>query len=82
MDPHQLEHLKSCTKEYKEQVKRGWKCHVGKTELQEVQDTVFNTTFFSTNCVHFSHILLPKQIEEMRSRTLPGYRYYKYIYTF
>jgi hypothetical protein len=30
------EHLKSSTKEYKEQVKRGHKHHVGKTELQQV----------------------------------------------
>jgi hypothetical protein len=36
MNPHHCQHLKSCTKEYKEIVKRGWKCRIGKTELQEV----------------------------------------------
>jgi hypothetical protein len=42
--PHILYH------EHKEQLKQGRKCHIGKTELQEVQyvfkDTLFNTTFF------------------------------------
>ena len=33
MNTHHSQHLKSCTKEYKEQVKCGWKCHVGKTAL-------------------------------------------------
>jgi hypothetical protein len=37
MTPHHCEHLKSYTKEYKEQEKHGWQYHVGKTELQEVQ---------------------------------------------
>jgi hypothetical protein len=37
MNPHQYQHLKSCTKEYKEKVKCIWKCCVWKTELQEVQ---------------------------------------------
>jgi hypothetical protein len=51
VNPHQCEHLKSCTKEYKEQVKRGWKCHVGKAELQEVQyvEDSFNITYKTNN---------------------------------
>jgi hypothetical protein len=85
MNPHQRQHLKSCTKKYKEQVKHGWKCHVGKTELQEVQyvckDTVFNITFFSGNCIHFSHILPLEQTEGTRSGTHSGYKY-QYKYTF
>jgi hypothetical protein len=35
MNSHQFKHLKSCTK-YKEKVKHGRKCYVGKTELLEV----------------------------------------------
>ena len=37
MNPHRCEQLKSCTKVYKEQVKRRWQCGVGKIELQEMQ---------------------------------------------
>jgi hypothetical protein len=57
---HHWEHLKSFTKEYKEQLKRRWKCHVGKTVLQEAQymfkDTIFNTILFSQQlCTLFSY---------------------------
>jgi hypothetical protein len=86
MYPHHCEHLKSCTKEYKEQVKRGWKCHIEKIKLQE-ELYVFKTQYliphsYSTNCVPFSHILPLEQIEETRSGTLPGYKHYQYKYTF
>jgi hypothetical protein len=36
MNLHHCEHLKSCTKEYEEQVRHGWKCYIGKNELQDV----------------------------------------------
>jgi hypothetical protein len=87
MNPHHCEHLKSCTKEYKGQVKHEWKCHIRKTELQEVQLCFLKTQYlvphsFSTSCVHFSHIMPLKQNGEMRSGTLLGYKHYLYKYTF
>jgi hypothetical protein len=37
---------------------------------------------FSTNFVHFSHILPLEQMEETRARRLPAYKHYQYKYTF
>jgi hypothetical protein len=83
VNPHHSKHLKSCTKEYKEQVKHVWKCHVGKTELKEVQYVFLKTQylipqFFFHQLCTLSHILPPKQTEETRSGTLPAYKHYQY----
>jgi hypothetical protein len=74
---HHFQHLTSRTK-YKEQVTHGWKCHVGKHEILEVQ--YFSKTphliphSFSTNCVHFFHTSPFKHTGEMK--------HYNYEYSF
>jgi len=50
MNSHHFKHLKSHTKEYEEQLKHGWKSHIGKIELQKgsmfFTDTAFHITYF------------------------------------
>jgi hypothetical protein len=52
MNSHHCEHLKSCTKKYKAQLKCRWKSHVGKTETQ-IEQYVLEIHYFSANCVQF-----------------------------
>jgi hypothetical protein len=58
MNSLHFKNLTSCTKEYKEQVKRGWKGHIGKTELLEAQYFLKTQHLiphsFSSNSVHCS----------------------------
>jgi hypothetical protein len=60
MNSHHSKHLKSCTKEYKEQVKHACKRQAGKTELLEVQyffkeHTLFPPTLYTFFILHLSN---------------------------
>jgi len=79
MNSHHCKHLKCDTKEYEEQLKPGWKSHIGKIELQKgsmfFTDTAFHITYFFTHwwtqCFIFA------------SQTNWGNkRHYQYKYTF
>jgi len=58
MNPHHFEHLKYHTKGYQEQLKYGWKCHIGKIKLQTSSMLFFTGTAF--NIMYFIHQLCTK----------------------
>ena len=69
MNPHHWGHIKSCTKEYKVQLKCRWKYHIVKLKYS-ISSIILEIHSFSTNCGQFVlQFVSPRNLFEWRRNT-------------